>query len=702
MEHVGEELVGPASLVRWCPQRDLVLISGSDGASAARLDALRRVWSVPAGAAFAAAAWQPGGRLLAVVRKLPAPTSLQLLDAESGKVTALAAMRPPSLNAKNQPNAYITRIEWAQFQPNASSITNKQTRLLLQALPPTKPAQNNSVIGQGIPSTSSTSDPFDRFVRCGTSFADPSDILVWMRDDATVEFSLWGLFYLGRFACPISKSNASASFKAKVLDCSFSHSLSQFTVAFQIDEEGASISSCQIYTLNTDILSISHVELCSIAFASLKLSYLVTNELGGYMTALVKEFDSFYEASQRQVANLAETFIKQHETMTPLDSLHLLLATGHAIPPLESYLCGHSLGDRGLRKWKNSFQTGYVAIESLINGSIIPSLERVMLHLSDLLGFSKMSGKYSSLGLSPAVIEACIDTVLEFVDALQRVRGVLKQEVSEFSEFFGWLTFAIESISTLGNGGGADTVPTPSFQVEKVFAALEKLYTCDPGVELFFGKNGTSRVSATSISASLKQCLKEIFDRVWMTVESHFTVEWESKSSVSQAGANSEKKEWTGRCCLSTLEDESLMIAVVSDDPVSQHLTLYKLSQIEECQEGMVPTVTQASLSIHENNTIALPVDTWHLTCMVFLNSDLIVLLHDKETGKSVVFQIDTADVQYKPIYEFTDCERQISNVKCTLEMDVGKVPKEVHANSSRNIVSVLCTDQRLTVYSCE
>ncbi|KAI9332333.1 anaphase-promoting complex, cyclosome, subunit 4-domain-containing protein [Obelidium mucronatum] len=683
-----------AAAAAWCPHRDLVLLLSADAAAVARLS-LARVWTQPfnLGNAVARAAWQHAGRMLAVVRRQS--NALHLLDAEQGKLIALAAVR-----SINQSKSKIIHVAWDQLvlSPDLLSLSlanHKHSLAIMEALPMLKSASSN----QRAP------DAFDRFVRCGKMFSDPSDMLYWIREDASVEFSLWGLFYLGQFSLPKTE-HATSSIKA--INACLSRDFSVFHMILQ--EEDSHLSTCKLYSIDTSILSTHHIEISIAAFTALKIYHLVGQELGSCMTALQKDFDSFYEASQKQIANLAETLMKQEETMPPLESLHMLLATGNAIPPLESYLCGHSLGNQGLRKWKTSFQTGYKNIEAIIHGTVVPLLERILVHLTEILECSKLGEKYHDIGLSPTLIEECIESVLEFAQNLQRVRLQLKRDLSDFNEFFLWLTFSIEAISTLER---ADELATPNFDMIKVFAALDKLYNVDSVVGGFFGKNSSARptaYSAPEISNSLKLRLKQVFDRVWEAVESNFKLVGEMcLGSMEKDEIDSNdflENGWKPFVGISA-DVESVMIAVTL--PNASHIVLYELSKSVDTSNTYL-TVSKVKVSIDESSVSKA---SWNFVALTFLNTDVVVAIWDSE--KTLLLQLDCSELEYQPCPDLfinstssVDHSSMVSEidiiqsvrVECCLEMEVGKRVTELHSNSSQNVVSAMCVDNSFFVFT--
>ncbi|KAJ3075072.1 anaphase promoting complex subunit 4 [Podochytrium sp. JEL0797] len=704
----------------WCSRRDLVLTLVDGATSAARLASLhKKVWLLPRAAQnnIAAAAWQPQGRLLAVKRDLS--NILFLLDAEHAKLAALIAMRPQS----SPVTAKIIHLMWQE-----STVALNRPLVPLSAIHQLPRLHSHSQQRQQL-----SAMPPRLIPRPLSSSTHSTASLV-------AETRAWNLPICSPGSVRTGPSNSGVCVvgKVSVIDASMSPNLSQFNMILQL--ETSEYLECTLHTISTRLLSTHHHELSSIAYTTLKLSHLIEKELAHSMTALQKEFDSFADASQRQVQSLEESFLKQEENMPPLDSLHLLLATGLAIPPLESYLCGHSLGDRGLRKWKNSFQTGYAHIESLLYGQIVPLLERIMIHLSDLFGFSQTPGKFGDIGLDASRIEACIQHVLAFVRDLTKLRATLHRDLTDFNEFFLWLTFSIESISTLDRSDDpTHSAAAPNFNTTKVCSALEKLFNMDERVSQFFGKqhhNARIPLTCSTVCASLKEALKGVTDGVWMTVEASFCEIGQSGGMrLSRRGCGEEEvlpRGW-GPFVSMVSTDERVMVAVTS--PTSDHVTIYQLKPSDTIATSMIPPATvpgapalkisKSTFSVHENTMFKISPTIWKHTALVFVKEDLVVSISDQENNLSSLMHVDTRQAVFRscsmnqmefqedtePAASATSAQHddmaqenlsphRKAQLKHYFEMEAGHHVVYLHANSSQGVVSAVCSNNMVMAFT--
>ncbi|KAI8844439.1 anaphase-promoting complex, cyclosome, subunit 4-domain-containing protein [Chytriomyces cf. hyalinus JEL632] len=423
-----------AQNVTWCPGRDLVgLVLGDSDVAAARLNAAT-VWRSTHASVVAAVCWKGrDGRLLACARSLSrtAPVAVvSILDAETGVRVAGAHLQPPAMSRHP-----LIHLFWPAASIPRNTIPARIRALrdsaIISSLPPAViPAEPGS-------SPASPLDLFDRIVGSTSS----QDVLIAVRRDGTVEFSLWGLFYIGSFRLTLKDNDFK---EVSVLQSINTDSLDSIIFLLEVatsKEISPKRKECFVATIDTGRVFIAHgSQLCSIAYHALKLNHLVS-DLEILMGFVEREYDGFNDVSRKQVQNLKEAFMRQDEMKTPLESLRFLLATGNASPALESYLCGHSLGERGLRKWKTSFTNGFTHIESCVYSGVIPLIERIIAHLTELLGYCRIGGKYTKLGLSESPVTVCIEWVLKFAKEIQAVCQSLNRDLEAHAEFFVWLTF---------------------------------------------------------------------------------------------------------------------------------------------------------------------------------------------------------------------------------------------------------------------
>ncbi|KAJ3355946.1 hypothetical protein HDU83_002231 [Entophlyctis luteolus] len=166
--------------------------------------------------------------------------------------------------------------------------------------------------------------------------------------------------------------------------------------------------------------------------------------------------------------------------MAPSDSLLHLLATGNAIPALESFLCGRSLGER----------------------IFTPSRH----------------GKYADFCLDEHSVLNIMNSVEQFSQELQYINRKLLSDLDVSKEFFQWLSFVIESVSTLDK---SEEIPTPDVHTGKVVSTIEKLYRADDNLRKFFEKSCSA--SSAGIGNTVRQGLAQAYQPMWAALESKYS-----------------------------------------------------------------------------------------------------------------------------------------------------------------------------------
>ncbi|KAJ3140464.1 anaphase promoting complex subunit 4 [Physocladia obscura] len=619
----------------WCAYRDLVLIQSSAAdASVARLPMLAKLWSAKG---LCAGAWQQDGRILATARDANSAL-VTLIEAESGKLVCPVICPPPFPPGIRL--AKVVHLAW--FCRDMYNLWRKQKTIknrtnIVDALPPIPGIAPHKSAANPF-SNSNSADAFDRLVRR----IDVSDILVIIREDLTVNFNLWGLFHLGSIKILAHELNGGDEIES---------------------------STVTIATIATPILHTHMSSIAIIAHHSLKLANAVLHDLARAADTLMKEYAGFCEISARQTSSLGESFMAQDEQATPLESLEALLATGYASPALESYLGGNMLGEQGLKKWKRSLQTGYTNIELLVVGTVIPVLERLIVWLSDLLGFSRTKGQYEDIGLDEEAILRCIDTVMRFAQDLEIVRKVLCADLVDFNEFFAWLSFAIESVSTLDKLG--DEISTPTFDAKKVMSAIEKLYKTDARVRVFFAKSRATSRSAANIAGTLKSHFDEIFGAIWMTAETQFELRRVHAIATVSRRQQLQSDGWKSRVSMIEIEEHLHLAVAIPEAP-------YNL-----IQEDLIK---------------------WDVTAISFLGDTLIAVLYSSEQNKSVLVHLETSGYLEDTYADDEDYESdenaQISGAQVRSLHEVNNTfPKSVQVNPSQDLFSVICTDGSMMVF---
>ncbi|KAF9433324.1 hypothetical protein BGZ76_009606 [Entomortierella beljakovae] len=115
---------------------------------------------------------------------------------------------------------------------------------------------------------------------------------------------------------------------------------------------------------------------------------------------------------------------------TPMYEFLQLLMTGIPGPSMDKYL-QQELRRHGLRRWDKSAKSAYDNMQRVAFECLLPACER-------------LDERYKTLNLQESHIYVCINTVGNFLGALERLFLVIKSGKKQFHEFENWLEHILE------------------------------------------------------------------------------------------------------------------------------------------------------------------------------------------------------------------------------------------------------------------
>ncbi|KAI8604868.1 anaphase-promoting complex, cyclosome, subunit 4-domain-containing protein [Dissophora ornata] len=168
-----------------------------------------------------------------------------------------------------------------------------------------------------------------------------------------------------------------------------------------------------------------------------------------YLADGIQVMQTEYTKISQMVANCIESVQSalndNGETTTPTYEFIQLLMTGHRSTSMDQYL-QQELRRHGLRRWDRSTKAAYSSIQRVAFECLLPACERLLIHLSDILGCSRWHERYKSLRLEEAPVYNCIKIVGDFIGMIERLFSVLKVELKQFHEFENWLEQVLEAL----------------------------------------------------------------------------------------------------------------------------------------------------------------------------------------------------------------------------------------------------------------
>ncbi|OCF41363.1 hypothetical protein I317_04844 [Kwoniella heveanensis CBS 569] len=155
----------------------------------------------------------------------------------------------------------------------------------------------------------------------------------------------------------------------------------------------------------------------------------------------------------------------QQQAMTIPDvhaDLFRFLMTGRSGIAVNEWL-GNRLTGRTITKWDQMLDTSFRTIQRLISQSISPALERLVLLLEEMKGWSRELSYKSQLNFDEAALSSAINRVLGFARLVERMRRDAEHEMLAAAEFMTWLRYDPSS----------DDLPMPTHDLKLVWSFMQ-------------------------------------------------------------------------------------------------------------------------------------------------------------------------------------------------------------------------------------
>ncbi|KIR81389.1 hypothetical protein I306_01624 [Cryptococcus gattii EJB2] len=225
-------------------------------------------------------------------------------------------------------------------------------------------------------------------------------------------------------------------------------------------------TSISLLTGTFRLASIPTAELLSLAQVSDRITGLLDIVLRGLESAEA----AFREGEKQTMIHREdlETCAKKQGTSIPdvYADLFRFLMTGRTGIAVTEWL-GSRMTPRTIAKWDSTMDSSYRTIRKLISESITPALERILLLLEEIKGWSLTRRYIENLDLqSLSAIERCMDLVSGLAKLVEGMRVRAKHELMAASEFIKWLKY--------------DDYPFAVHDVKYVWAFIENGFVKSP------------------------------------------------------------------------------------------------------------------------------------------------------------------------------------------------------------------------------
>ncbi|KAK7938105.1 anaphase-promoting complex component Cut20/Apc4 [Apiospora aurea] len=123
------------------------------------------------------------------------------------------------------------------------------------------------------------------------------------------------------------------------------------------------------------------------------------------------------------------------------------VVTGHTFPEVKEWLVDQ-LAERGHKRWDKAVVSGLEGLRSLVHENFLPSLERVALILSRLLGIARFHDSKDDIGFTAAQVTKVMDIVSCLMLVGNKILLLAMEELELFHSFSTWLRFEIDRLAS--------------------------------------------------------------------------------------------------------------------------------------------------------------------------------------------------------------------------------------------------------------
>ncbi|QPG75517.1 hypothetical protein FOA43_002872 [Brettanomyces nanus] len=135
------------------------------------------------------------------------------------------------------------------------------------------------------------------------------------------------------------------------------------------------------------------------------------------------------------------------EVDDPIYDLYDLLLTGSLSDATKTWLTDY-LGDRGIKRWTKLGRQHFEGSRKTIFYEMIPALQHLLIHLTNLQGLSKWAETRQLLGLDSTKIDNAINTGSSFLKYCYKTMLTLNEEQKDFDSVMEWLEAIVQEVTT--------------------------------------------------------------------------------------------------------------------------------------------------------------------------------------------------------------------------------------------------------------
>ncbi|KAG0238542.1 Anaphase-promoting complex subunit 4 [Actinomortierella wolfii] len=215
------------------------------------------------------------------------------------------------------------------------------------------------------------------------------------------------------------------------------------------------------------------------------------NYLKESLAAMESEYKRVLHYSEDCIDTIEQSLSDHGVTSSPALEFTRLLLTGVASPSIDQYI-QRELGHEGIIQWDRGARSAFGTVRKIAFENLIPACERLMIHLTDILGYSQWEERFAPLAIREQNVYACIKAVGDFMGILEDLFRCVKEQQTLFLEFKNWLDQVLDLLQNT-NRSNDDLAPEeqkrfPPVDTLRVVEYINSGLISDP-VQKFFKRD---------------------------------------------------------------------------------------------------------------------------------------------------------------------------------------------------------------------
>ncbi|KAF9214555.1 Anaphase-promoting complex subunit 4 [Podila verticillata] len=205
------------------------------------------------------------------------------------------------------------------------------------------------------------------------------------------------------------------------------------------------------------------------------------------LEVMKKDYGKLCQLSEHCMESVQECLKNNGDSNDPTAEFSHLLLTGRPSVSMDQYL-QQELGHHGVKRWDKSGKAAYENLRKVAFECLLPACERLVVHMTDILAYSRWRERYGTLDLDERKVYSCIRLAGEFIGMIERLFQALKFEIKQFNEFENWIEQVVERLqpTTRGVDEQADEGPKKFPPVDTVSVAGYLRSGMGKGLATFF------------------------------------------------------------------------------------------------------------------------------------------------------------------------------------------------------------------------